>query len=163
MANDTTETIAHVKDSDHLIVPRMFTSEEAHGHVTLPQPFQLDEPIAAAELTLPQYYQDYPPITEAGALPTYPAVERDISAIVSEQVRWEDLDRAVRELNIEVLEAVEFVMTFRGKQIGKDRKSVTLRLRFRAADRTLTNEDVDGHVAKMVAAIQSRLDAEIRE
>ena len=90
-------------------------------------------------------------------------MERDISAIVSEQVRWEELDSAVQDLNIDVLEAVEFVTTFRGKQIGQDRKSVTLRLRFRAAGRTLTNEDVDGHVAKMVAAIQSRLDAEIRE
>ena len=125
--------------------------------------FQLDEPIAAAELMLPQYYEDYPPITEAGALPMYPAVERDISAIVSEQVRWEDLELAVQDLNIEELEAVEFVTTFRGKQIGQDRKSVTVRLRFRAGDRTLTNEDVDAHVARMVAAIQSRLDAEIRE
>ncbi len=125
--------------------------------------FQLDEPIAAAELTLPQYYDRYPPDAEAGALPSFPVVERDISAIVAEQIRWEDLDVVVRDLKTDVLEAVEFVTIFRGKQIGQDRKSVTMRLRFRAPDRTLTNEDVDVHVAKIVTAIQSQLGAEIRE
>ena len=125
--------------------------------------FQLDEPIAAAELELPQFYDRYPPATEAQALPTFPRVERDISAIVSEQLRWEQLSGVVQKLKIDDLEAVEFVTTFRGKQIGQDRKSVTVRLRFRAPDRTLTTEEVDAHAARVVAAIQSQLGAEIRE
>ena len=73
------------------------------------------------------------------------------------------MECVVQKLKIDVLEAVEFVTTFRGKQIGQDRKSVTVRLRFRAPDRTLTTEEVDAHAARVVAAIQSQLDAEIRE
>lgn len=56
---DTAETIAHVKDSTHFIVPKQFTSEEAAGHVELPQPFQLEEPIYEGTGALADYIEPF--------------------------------------------------------------------------------------------------------
>jgi len=61
-----------------------------------------------------------------------------------------------------MLEAVRFVTTFRGKQIGAGRKSLTLRLRFRAPGRTLRHDEVDPQVEKAVATLTSKLGAEVR-
>ena len=60
------------------------------------------------------------------------------------------------------LEAVQFVASFRGRQIGAGRKSVTLRVRFRAPDHTLVHESVDGQVGTLVKTLQKDLGAEIR-
>lgn len=125
--------------------------------------FDIDKPIAVAELDLPELYENYPPEKEASALPTFPVVNRDISAIVKDDLAWSEIDSAINKLNIDLLEAVEFVTTFRGKQIGDGKKSVTLRLRFRAQDRTLTHEDVDIQFEQVVSALKTQINAEIRK
>jgi phenylalanyl-tRNA synthetase beta chain len=124
--------------------------------------FGLDGPVAAAELELEPLVRTYPPDTEAHALPAFPAVERDISAVVDEGVSWQRLHDLVEGLGLEHLEAVEFVGAFRGRQIGPGRKSITVRLRFRAADRTLVHESVDLQAEAAMKAFASELGAEIR-
>ena len=57
---------------------------------------------------------------------------------------------------------MQFVTTFRGKQIGEGKKSVSLRLLFRASDRTLRSEEADGAVARAVTQLRDALGAEIR-
>lgn len=137
------------------------------GHIgvvnaKLAKEFDIDVPMLAAELDLPALYEAYPPETESHALPAFPAIERDISAIVDDGATWDSICAAVHGSSPAMLEAVEFVTTFRGKQVGGGRKSVTLRLRFRAPDRTLTHEEVDGPVDGVLEALKQALSAEIR-
>ena len=126
------------------------------------QTFQLDQTVAVAELELGGLAEVYPPDTEARSLPGFPAVERDVSAIVSEDTTWATLRGVIDGLRLEHLEAVEFVSTFRGSPIGSGRKSVTMRLRFRAPDRTLVHESVDVQVDALVGALEADVGAEIR-
>jgi phenylalanyl-tRNA synthetase beta chain len=122
----------------------------------------LDAPVGVAELELEPLLECYPPEIEAHALPGFPAVERDISAIVDESVPWRRLRAVVEDLGLEHLEAVEFVTAFRGRQIGPGRKSITVRLRFRSPDRTLVHESVDMQADAAIKAFESDLGAEIR-
>jgi phenylalanyl-tRNA synthetase beta chain len=122
----------------------------------------LDTPIAVAELELDPLIEDYPPETEAHALPGFPAVERDISAIVDEGVSWRQLRSTLEALGLEHLEAVEFVAAFRGRQIKPGHKSITARLRFRSPDSTLVHESVDVQADAAMKALESELGAEIR-
>ncbi|MBU6210109.1 MAG: hypothetical protein KGR22_09385, partial [Planctomycetes bacterium] len=52
--------------------------------------------------------------------------------------------------------------TYRGKQVGEGRKSVTMRLTFRSAAGTLRREDADPQVARVIGALQSGVGAEVR-
>jgi phenylalanyl-tRNA synthetase beta chain len=124
--------------------------------------FGLDRPLAAAELDLEALLSGYPPETRSAPLPAHPGTDRDISAIVDERVRWADLVALVEGLALPNLESIAHVATYRGKQTGPGRKSVTMRLLFRAADRTLRGEEADAAVATAVAALRERLGAEIR-
>lgn len=125
--------------------------------------FDLDERVLAAEIGLPAFFDRFPPVTQATALPSFPAIERDISAIVPEATTWARVESVIASLNLEHQEALEFVTVFRGKAIGSGRKSLTLRVRFRAPDRTLTHDAVDGQMQRLVTAIERELDAEIRK
>ena len=60
------------------------------------------------------------------------------------------------------LEAVDFVGTYRGKQAGAGKKSLTLRLRFRDAGKTLRHEEVDAEVGTIVGLLNARCGASWR-
>ena len=51
---------------------------------------------------------------------------------------------------------------FRGPQLGEDRKSLAFSLRLRAADRTLTSEELAGVRKRIVKRAARRLGAELR-
>ena len=84
------------------------------------------------------------PLTEALPAPAvspFPAVFQDVSLIVGEDVAAQAVVDAVRDGAGELLEDVRLFDVYTGPQIGDGRKSLTLALRFRAADRTLTEDE----------------------
>jgi phenylalanyl-tRNA synthetase beta chain len=125
--------------------------------------FGLNEAVLVAELTLEPFYESYPPETPAHALPSFPAIARDVSPILDERITWAQVREVVDGLSLDMLETSEFVTTFQSKSIGAGKKSLTFRLRFRAPDRTLTHDEVDGQVEAAINALRSQLNAEIRQ
>ncbi|MFK7960069.1 MAG: phenylalanine--tRNA ligase subunit beta [Phycisphaerales bacterium] len=115
----------------------------------------------AAELGLPKLYAGYPPERTAESLPSFPAIERDLTLLVPDAVRWNDLEAAVRRPAADDLDAVEFVGTYRGKGVPDGSRSLTLRLRFRRDDRTLTHDEVDPRVEAIVQSLAA-IQAEVR-
>ncbi len=95
-------------------------------------------------------------------VPRMPAIRRDLSAIVDEPVTWEVITGVVGASGGELMTGVEYVGAYRGKQIGKGRKSLTLRLTYRHAERTLRHEEVDASVEAVVAALKQQVGAELR-
>lgn len=122
----------------------------------------LDQTVAVVELGIPELTALYPPLTRAHTLPAYPAIERDLSLVLSESTSWSEIETLVANLQLDLLEACEFVGAYRGKQVGTGKKSLTLRLRFRDATRTLRHEEVDPQVERVVNEAHSRLQAELR-
>jgi len=48
------------------------------------------------------------------------------------------------------------------KKIGRGKKSLAFHLIFQSSDRTLTSEEVDGEMKKIIARLEKSLKAEIR-
>ncbi len=95
-------------------------------------------------------------------LPRFPAIRRDLSIAVDEPVTWEQIAAAVDSAAGDLCENLDYVTTYRGKQVGAGRKSVTMRLTYRHADRTLTHDEVDAAVIAIVAALTAACGAEVR-
>ena len=98
------------------------------------------------------------PLTEALPAPAvspFPAVFQDVSLIVGEDVAARAVVDAVRDGAGELLEDVRLFDVYTGPQIGDGRKSLTLALRFRAADRTLTEGEAS---AARDAAVKTATD-----
>jgi phenylalanyl-tRNA synthetase beta chain len=122
----------------------------------------VERPTAAAELELRGLLSAFPPQNAAVDLPAFPAADRDISAIVAETVRYGDIEREIHSLKLANLEEIAFVTTFRGKQIGEGKKSVSLRLVFRKHDGTMTSEEADASVGRAIVHLREALGAEVR-
>jgi phenylalanyl-tRNA synthetase beta subunit len=97
----------------------------------------------------------------AGQVATYrdvtgfPAVLQDIAVVVDEDVSAAEVEGAVRAGGGELLAGVEVFDLYRGDQVGDGRKSLALRLEFRARDRTLTDDEV--------AELRSAIERELQE
>jgi phenylalanyl-tRNA synthetase beta chain len=114
----------------------------------------------AVELNL-----DAIPLTEtlpAPAVSPFPAVFQDVALIVAEDVAAQNVIDAVREGAGELLEDVRLFDVYTGPQIGEGRKSLALALRFRAIDRTLTEDEASAARDAAVQAAADRLGAEQR-
>lgn len=103
----------------------------------------------------------------AAALPAprvspFPAVFQDVSLVVAAHVPAQAVADAVREGAGELLEDLQLFDVFTGPQIGEDRKSLTFALRFRAPDRTLTEDDATAARDAAVRRAAEAVGAELR-
>jgi phenylalanyl-tRNA synthetase beta chain len=115
-----------------------------------------------AQLHIDNLLSNFPPDVQSHALPKQPSIERDITVILDESVMWASLHEAITSLNLEHLESVSFVTTFRGNNIASGNKSLTLKLCFRDLQRTLTHEEIDGPTSKAIKMLTEQFSAEIR-
>ena len=105
--------------------------------------------IALAELVAASSFglERYEDVTE------YPAVLQDLAVVVDEGVAAAEVREAVAAGGGELLHGATVFDLYRGEQVGEGRKSLALRLEFRAPDRTLT----DAEVAERREAIKEAL------
>ncbi|MDY6997581.1 MAG: phenylalanine--tRNA ligase subunit beta, partial [Actinomycetota bacterium] len=108
---------------------------------------------------------DAVPITESMPVPSvspFPAVFQDIALVVAEDVAAQDVVDAVRAGAGDLLEDVRLFDVYTGPQIGEGRKSLALAMRFRAPDRTLTEDEASAARDAAVAAAAQRVGAVLR-
>lgn len=110
----------------------------------------LPERTTAVELDL-----DAIPLVEnlpAPVISPFPAVLQDVAVVVDAAVPAEAVRAALADGAGELLEAISLFDVFAGAQVGEGRKSMAFSLRFRAGDRTLTEDEAsaarDAAVAK---------------
>ncbi len=102
------------------------------------------------------------PITETLPVPAvspFPAVFQDVALVVADEVAAQSVVEAVRAGAGELLEDVRLFDVYTGPQVGEGRKSLALALRFRAGDRTLTEEEASAARDAAVAAAAERVGA----
>ncbi len=160
-------SVPHAPGFDAGAFARVTLADNALGYVGLLAPailamHDLARPAFAAELSLPRLLALYPPRPAVEALPLFPGIERDVSLILDERVRWDAVRAAVASRPTPALESWSFVGSFRGGPIPAGKKSVTVRLAFRDPARTLRHEEIDAPVADLVAALARDLKAEVR-
>ena len=95
--------------------------------------------------------------------PRFPATSRDLAVVVDLDTPYGLLEGAAREaVNPALTEAVTLQSIYSGERIEAGKKSVALRFTFRAADRTLTDAEVDAEVAAAAKMLGERVGAERR-
>jgi phenylalanyl-tRNA synthetase beta chain len=105
------------------------------------------------------------PIVDALPAPRvspFPAVLQDVSLVVDADVAAQAVADAVRDGAGELLEEVRLFDVYAGPQIGENRKSLTFALRFRASDRTLTEDEASAGRDAAVASAAERVGAVLR-
>jgi phenylalanyl-tRNA synthetase beta chain len=95
-------------------------------------------------------------------LPRFPAVERDLSLLLDQDVRFTQVRDTIGALDLPELVRIEALDRFRGGTIPPDKYSLLVRLTFQSPRATLTDAQVNEFVARVVEALRERLGATLR-
>ncbi|MBR5741756.1 MAG: phenylalanine--tRNA ligase subunit beta, partial [Firmicutes bacterium] len=96
-------------------------------------------------------------------LPKFPGSSRDIALVIDEEAEVGKLEEAIREAGGELLESVALFDIYRGSQVPAGKKSVAYSLMYRAADHTLTEDEVATAHTRVLDALAGRFNATLRE
>lgn len=95
-------------------------------------------------------------------LPRYPAVTRDLAPVFPSTVPYADIEAAARAAAGPLLESLRLTDVYEGANLGAGRRSLTLRLTFRAPERTLKDAEVEAALTPVRAALVENLGADLR-
>jgi len=89
-------------------------------------------------------------------LPRFPSVVRDISMLIDDTLAAADVHRTIRDAAPPTLVRIGEFDRYQGKGIPEGKVSLSLRLTFRASDRTLTDAEVQDAMQRVLGALSER-------
>jgi phenylalanyl-tRNA synthetase beta chain len=124
----------------------------------------LNDSCAVFELDLANFIAyGFSPRKSFQAPPRFPAIRRDLALVVDRNFPADMVLKTIRECGASLLESVEVFDVYEGDAVADGKKSVALACRYRAKDRTLTDEEVNRIHAVLVEQARMRLGAELRQ
>jgi phenylalanyl-tRNA synthetase beta chain len=112
---------------------------------------------AAVELDLDGLLAAVPDVVPGPSFSTYPLAKEDVALSVDASVSVAEVEQALRSGAGDLLESIRLFDVYTGEQVGAGQRSLAFALRFRAPDRTLTEEETgaarDSAVAAAAAAV----------
>jgi phenylalanyl-tRNA synthetase beta chain len=92
----------------------------------------------------------------------FPPLERDLSLIVPEDIRYEQVEEAIRRKGGGLLADLVLFDLYRGGQIPSGRRGLSFRLVFRSPERTLEDEEVNGIIEETLDYLRKELNIGLR-
>lgn len=111
--------------------------------------------VVAADLDLDALFACRGACPQCVPLPRHPATTRDLALVASADTPAAALESCIREGAGKLLESVTLFDVYTGEKLGEGKKSLAYNLVFRAADRTLTDEEADGAVRSILQKLQN--------
>jgi phenylalanyl-tRNA synthetase beta chain len=124
--------------------------------------YKFRQPVFVAELSLSALLESGERPARYTPLPRFPSVVRDVSLIADRRVTYGEMRRRVLSLGIDECRGVTLVDVYEGANMPEGKRSVTLRVEYRADERTLRDEEADAMHARVVAALESEFGAQLR-
>ncbi|MGA9857400.1 MAG: phenylalanine--tRNA ligase subunit beta [Solirubrobacteraceae bacterium] len=132
-------------------------------HPQVADAWDWEDPVAAFELNL-DAVDGHVAVAHYRDLTSFPEVREDLAVIVADTVTAAEVLEVVRSAGAALLAGAEVFDVYRDEQrIGPGNVSLALRLRFRAPDRTLTDEEVATRRRKIASALTARLEGRVRD
>jgi phenylalanyl-tRNA synthetase beta chain len=130
--------------------PRVAEAYDLSGPLYL---FDIDFDLLIQETELTRRFQP---------LPRFPAVNRDLAVIVSDEVAAQGLLDFLVENQPQLAESIYLFDHYRGDQAGEGKKSLAFRITYRATDRSLTDQEVNEIHDRLRQKIVDAFQAELR-
>ncbi len=124
--------------------------------------YGFDAPVYVAELAFDEIYANANTAKEYRPLPKYPATTRDFSFVCDEEMEVGAVESVMAKAGGKLVESVALFDIYRGPQLGEGKKSISLRVTLRAADRTLTVEEADKVSKKILSDLKFKMGLELR-
>lgn len=97
------------------------------------------------------------------SLPKFPTMQRDIAMLVKDEINVKEIEKIIKSKGGKLLESVKLFDVYKGEQIEKGYKSVAYSILFRSNEKTLTDEEVNSPMKKILKELEEKLQAQLRD
>lgn len=131
-------------------------------HPTVCRNFDMDTSCYVAEIDVLPLFESVNDNVKYSQLPKFPAAERDIAVLVDKTALVGDLEATIAKASGALLENIKLFDVYEGDRIPEGKKSIAFAISFRAADRSLTGEEVNKVFNKIVKDLEYKNNAQLR-
>ncbi|HLK28692.1 MAG TPA: phenylalanine--tRNA ligase subunit beta [Puia sp.] len=96
-------------------------------------------------------------------LPKQLPVHRDLAIVVDKSLQFEQVEKTVQKIKLDKLQQTQLFDIFESEKLGANKKSLAVSFTFLDDEKTLTDNEVDGMMSKVMQALEKDLNAEIRK
>lgn len=93
----------------------------------------------------------------------FPAVQRDLALVVQSNIQYAQIEAATHQLKLNKLQQVRLFDVFESDKLGIDKKSMAVNFTFIDEEKTLTDNEIDAMMQKLIKQFEKELSAEIRK
>ena len=93
----------------------------------------------------------------------FPSVKKDLAVVVDKDITSEEIATVIKKAGGSTLNKIEVFDVYTGKGIDEDKKSIAYSLTFEKMDRTLTDEEINESIAKIVEMLNKKMGATLRK
>ncbi|MAX79711.1 MAG: phenylalanine--tRNA ligase subunit beta [Crocinitomicaceae bacterium] len=95
-------------------------------------------------------------------LPKYPSVRRDLALLLDKHVAFNEIETIAGKQEKKLLKAVNLFDVYEGKNLEEGKKSYAVSFTFQDENKTLTDQQIDKVMTKLVKAYEQELNAALR-
>ena len=132
-------------------------------HPDISTNYDINIRVYVAELNFDEIVSQSKLYTEYKPLPKYPAVDRDIAIVVSDEIIAAQVDEIVRNKGGKLVEEVTLFDIYRGNQVPEGYKSMAYKIIYRSDEKTLTEEDISKVHNKILNSLFNQIGASLRQ
>ncbi|GAC1319908.1 MAG: phenylalanine--tRNA ligase subunit beta [Chloroflexota bacterium] len=133
-------------------------------HPRVATTFDIDGfPVQVAELDLDSLFAAASDHRTFSPLPRYPAANRDVAVVVNRDLAADAILATVKNAGDALVESATIFDVYTGHPLPEDKKSVAIEMHLRAADATLTQDEIAGAMERITDALTRDLGAALRE
>jgi phenylalanyl-tRNA synthetase beta chain len=93
----------------------------------------------------------------------FPSVQRDLALIVDNSIAYADIEKNIKANKIQSLKNIKLFDIFESEKLGKDKKSMAVNFTFSDDSKTLEDADTEGMMNKIIASLETQLNASVRK
>ena len=93
----------------------------------------------------------------------FPNVKKDVAFIVAKNLESKDIEKVIKNAGGSLLTDIEVFDVYTGSNVQKKKKSIAYSLTFERMDRTLTDEEINNSLAKIIEMLEKKIGAELRK
>lgn len=122
----------------------------------------IDEAVYVCELNIEAIQRGWIKDKKFSALPKFPSVTRDLAFTIDGSLPQNKVENLIREVGKPLCTNVVLFDAYSGQQTGSEKKSVAYALEFQSRDHTLTDEEIEKSLSKIIDAVQRQCGGVLR-
>ena len=152
----------HPGVSAEIFIGNDAVGEIGEVHPDVCENFDIQAKTVVAQIRIDQLLKHTKPQFRYAELPRFPAVERDIAVVVDESIGAGDVLGMIQKAGTKRLVKTELFDVYRDAKLGENKKSLAFGLQFRAADKTMTDEETNSIMEKIIRTLEKECGAKLR-